>query len=180
MKGFSQTLSLRCTEYIPQGKHLGRKKKSKKHLSITFPMYWRNKLILHVGVSLTTLLHFIHCFDFALPNDSVFTQNQNNSFLLELLKKKTELDTMHNRLQDGNNKLFVQNYTDEYFPFFFGLDWKQLPRRLWEWPPCCCHHRLSGRWMWWTLTIISMTSLGIGETSPSMTCCRNVLDDGCA
>lgn len=37
---------------------------------------------------------------------------------------------MHNRLQDGNNKLFVQNYTDEYLPFFFGLDWKQLPRRL--------------------------------------------------
>lgn len=101
-------------------------------------------------------------------------------FWFNYLKKKTELDTMHNRLQDGNNKLFVQNYTDEYLPFFFGLDWKQLPRRLWEWPPCCCHHRLSGRWMWWTLTIISMTSLGIGETSPSMTCCRNVLDDGCA
>lgn len=32
---------------------------------------------------------------------------------------------MHNRLQDGNNKLLVQNYTDKYFPFFFGLDWKQ-------------------------------------------------------
>lgn len=37
---------------------------------------------------------------------------------------------MHNRLQDGNIKFFVQKYTDEYFSFFFGLDWKQLPRRL--------------------------------------------------
>lgn len=32
---------------------------------------------------------------------------------------------MYNRLQDGNIKFFVQNYIDEYFFFFFGLDWKQ-------------------------------------------------------
>lgn len=51
-------------------------------------------------------------------------QNQNNSILIEL-KKKVQIDTVHNRLQDGNIKSFVQNYTHEYFSFFFGSDWKQ-------------------------------------------------------
>lgn len=58
-------LSLRCTEYIRQGKHLGRKKKSKKHLMLTSTMYWTNILIQYVERSLfsstdnlLTLLHF--------------------------------------------------------------------------------------------------------------------------
>lgn len=59
MKDFSQMLSLRCTEYIPQGKHLGRKKKSKKHLSTLVQLF---RCIEEINWYYMLEFHWLHCY----------------------------------------------------------------------------------------------------------------------